>query len=570
MKQSKQNRPGGFLTRQDYICILVLTLLFTVLVFFRLGNTFAPESGYTMGSEKREIILDFGEYRNISSVSVFLGNLNTRRFALSAFNEVTGEWEVYNEDAVAESVFAWNKIDMNYYLRYLGIVTMDDEAVIEELVFQDPEGNMITPINAAEYQTLFDEQDMFPEAKTYMSGTMFDEVYHARTSYEFLHGLPAYETTHPHLGKILISLGIAVFGMNPFGWRVVVALFGILMVPLIYLFAKRLSGDVFTSFATALLLVFDCMHFALSRIGTIDIIAGFFILLMYYWMYRYMEADSAYRKTKRSASDSFQPGEVCLPLALSGAAMACGIATKWTGIYAGIGLAVLFIWYTLTHYPKKQVKKLFLFCCLFFIVLPLALYTLCFIPVVGYEEYSGLIDKAVRGTKAMFDYHANLVAEHYYSSPFYEWPVIWMPLLYANDAVGVSDVSAVSCMGNPAIWWAGIPCTFYVLYRWVWKKDKKAGFLTIAYLAQYVPWMSVGRITFIYHYFPSILFVILMMGYTMQHIRKRFSWGEKAVWTYLVIAVACFGIFYPVVSGIPCHKEWGLSLRLLKDWILVL
>ncbi len=570
MRQNKQNKTDGFLTRQDYICILALTLLFTVLVFFRLGNTFAPESGYTMGSEKREIILDFGEYRNISSVSVFLGNLNTRRFALSAFNEVTGEWEVYNEDAVAESVFAWNKIDMNYYLRYLGIVTMDDEAVIEELVFQDPEGNVITPINAAEYQTLFDEQDMFPEAKTYMSGTMFDEVYHARTSYEFLHGLPAYETTHPHLGKILISLGIAVFGMNPFGWRVVVALFGILMVPLIYLFAKRLSGDVFTSFATALLLVFDCMHFALSRIGTIDIIAGFFILLMYYWMYRYMEADSAYRKTKRSVSDSFQPGEVCLPLALSGAAMACGIATKWTGIYAGVGLAVLFIWYTLTHYPKKQVKKLFLFCCLFFIVLPLALYTLCFIPVVGYEEYSGLMDKAVRGTKSMFDYHANLVAEHYYSSPFYEWPVIWMPLLYANDAVGVSDVSAVSCMGNPAIWWAGIPCTFYVLYRWVWKKDKKAGFLTIAYLAQYVPWMSVGRITFIYHYFPSILFVILMMGYTMQHIRKRFSWGKKAVWAYLVIAVACFGIFYPVVSGIPCHKEWGLSLRLLKDWILVL
>ena len=411
---------------------------------------------------------------------------------------------------------------------------------------------------------------MFPEVKTYMTGTMFDEVYHGRTAYEFLHGLTTYETTHPHLGKILISLGVAIFGMTPFGWRFMPVIFGIMILPLMYLFAKKMFRSTFIATATTILLAFDCMHYTLSRIATIDIFAAFFILLMFYYMYDYFFKDSDYRRCDASLQSKFPPREVYIPLALSGISMALGIATKWTGVYAGIGLCILFFWYTLSHFPKGQVLRLFGFCCLFFIAIPLLVYVLCFIPVVGYTEYNGLIDKVIQGTKYMFDYHANLVAEHYYSSPFYEWPIIWMPLLDANDMVNATDVSAISCMGNPAIWWVGIPCELYAFFRWIIKRDKRAGFLCISYLAQYIPWMSISRITFIYHYFPAILFVILMMGYTMQHIREDFSWGKKAITIYLAIAVICFFLFFPVISGLPVNKEYGLHLRWLKDWILVL
>ena len=555
---------------KDFICASVLTFVFAVLALFRLGNTYAPQSCYSADSDNRDIVLDFGSYIDVSSISFFLGNLNTRHFSLSAFNEVTGAWEVINGEAVAESVFAWNKIDVNYNLRYLGIVCTDDQAVLNELVVQGPDGQILTPDNADAYPALFDEQEMFPEVKTYMTGTMFDEVYHGRTAYEFLHGLTTYETTHPHLGKILISLGVLIFGMTPFGWRIMSVLFGILIIPLMYLFAKKLFKDIYAATATTALLAFDCMHYTLSRIATIDIFAAFFILLMYYYMFRYLEADHQYRMTKNALTDSFLPKPVYTALALSGISMAFGIATKWTGVYAGMGLAILFIWHTIVHYPKGQVLKLFFFCCGFFILIPLIVYTLCFIPVVGYSPYKNLIDKVVQGTIYMFNYHSTLVAEHYYSSPFYEWPVIWMPLLDANDAVSATKVSSVSCMGNPLIWWAGIPCVFYTFYCWIFKRDKKAGFLVIAYLAQYVPWMSVGRITFIYHYFPAILFVILMMGYTIEKIKARFSWGKKATAIYLAAAVICFFLFFPVVSGLPVSKEWGLHLRWLKDWILVL
>lgn len=560
------------ITKKDYIYMAVPVFLFAALAFFRLGNTYAPSSYYTTDTVNRDIVLDFGGYTDISSVSVFLGNQNTRHFSISAFNEVTGAWEVFDGDSFAESVFAWNKIDLNYRLRYLGIVVTDDTSVLGEMVFEKPDGSVIVPVNASDYPALFDEQELFPEVRTYMTGTMFDEVYHGRTAYEFLHGLTTYETTHPHLGKILISLGILVFGMNPFGWRFMSVIFGIMLLPLMYLFAKRLFQNSFAAAAATCLSAFDCMHYTLSRIATIDIFAAFFILLMYDYLYQYFVMDASYRSTGLSWQDRFPPKNVYMPLALCGISMAFGVATKWTGVYAGMGLGILFIWYTILHFPKKQTGRLFLFCCLFFIVIPLIVYTLCFIPVVGYadSEYHGLIDKAIQGTKYMFDYHANLVAEHYYSSPFYEWPVIWMPLLDANDAVNALDVSAVSTMGNPAIWWVGIPCQLYVFFRWLIKRDKKAGFLCIAYLAQYLPWMSVSRITFIYHYFPASLFMIMMTGYTLLHIQKHFSWGKKAVCIYMTVVILCFFLFFPVISGFPVSREYGLSLRWLKDWILVL
>ncbi len=82
--------------------------------------------------------------------------------------------------------------------------------------------------------------------------------------------------------------------------------------------------------------------------------------------------------------------------------------------------------------------------------------------------------------------------------------------------------------------------------------------------------MSIGRITFIYHYFPAILFVMLMMGYTMDYAVGRFRYGKKAVILYLITAILVFALFFPVISGLPVSKQWGLHLRWLKDWILVL
>lgn len=108
------------MTKWDYLAMGVLTLFFTILVFYRIGNTSAPQSAYTATSEDRDIVIDLGDYVDVGSIHMFLGNLNTRKFSISAFNEVTGAWEVLQGETAAESVFAWNTIAINYNLRYLG------------------------------------------------------------------------------------------------------------------------------------------------------------------------------------------------------------------------------------------------------------------------------------------------------------------------------------------------------------------------------------------------------------------------------------------------------------------
>ena len=57
-----------------------------------------------------------------------------------------------------------------------------------------------------------------------------------------MHGLNTYEWTHPPLGKVMMMIGIQLFGMTPFGWRFMGALMGVLMLPLLYLIVKQLRG----------------------------------------------------------------------------------------------------------------------------------------------------------------------------------------------------------------------------------------------------------------------------------------------------------------------------------------
>lgn len=558
---SAGNIPGkpaaATLDRRDFLIAGVITLIFAVLVFYRIGNFRAPESSYTATAAQRDIVLDLGTDVEVGYISLFLGQLDNRTFTVSSFNAEHNMWELLNSEAKAGSVFAWNRIDVPYRLRHLGLVALDEESVINEMVIVTADGRTVVPVNAADYPALFDEQAVFEPVRTYLTGTMFDEVYHGRTAYEFIHGLTTYETTHPPLGKSLIALGIRLFGMNPFGWRFITALFGIMMVPLIYLFGRLLFAGRPAAAAVTVLLTVDCMHYTLSRIATIDIIAAFFILLMYYLMLRYFQHDRG-----------VLPGRPYLALGLCGIVMGLAVATKWTGIYAGLGLGVLFFWYLINHIPD-QVGRLIGFCLIFFVLLPALIYLFSYVPFVADPPTGDLLRTVIDNTQNIFRYHSELVATHYYSSPFYDWPLIKMPLLYATDTVSFSQVSSVSCMGNPFIWWTGIPCILFTMFMWLVKKDPKAGFLVIAYLAQYLPWFFIGRITFIYHYFPASLFMILMIGFCLERL-SRGRWGRRAVYGYLLLAVITFIIFLPVISGLPAERDYQMKLRLLPEWILVL
>lgn len=114
------------------------------------------------------------------------------------------------------------------------------------------------------------------------------EIYHARTAYENIEGVYPYEISHPPLGKLIIAIGIELFGMTPFGWRFSGVLFGVLMLPVLYMLLKRMFGSTDICACATAIFAFDFMHFSQTRLATIDTYAVFFILLMYLFMYMYI------------------------------------------------------------------------------------------------------------------------------------------------------------------------------------------------------------------------------------------------------------------------------------------
>ena len=566
-------------TKKDVLYLLLLTGFFAITVFTNLGNHYAPVTTLTLTKDPdkgtNELILDLGDYKTLNHLSIFLGHLDTREIALSTYNENTEAWEVISDKSEIKSVFDWNDIELkNITARYLGIVCLSDEAVLNELVIIDSNHQPILPVNADRYPELFDEQNLWPEHNTYMYGTMFDEVYHGRTAYEFIHQIVAYETTHPPLGKTIISLGIRLFGMNPFGWRFMSAVFGTLLVPIFYIFAKKLFKQTYLAVCTTLFYVLDFMPHALSRISTIDIFIAFFIVLMYYFMYQYCALVSTHAPLKKTL----------IPLGLSGLFMGFGVATKWTGVYAGLGLAALFfmtLWeYYLVPYLhnqetsdrviyKNNVFKTIGFCLITFILIPCIIYVLSYIPFIDSAHHTNLITKATLNAKLMFSYHSNLVSTHPYASSWYQWPLMIRPLLYSFCMVSDAECSVTNCMGNPLIWWAGFLVMLYLFNCWLNEKDKKAGFFCISYLAQLIPWMFVERTTYIYHYFACCLFMFLSMGYACEKLISKTKKGKNIIFIYFILVTIAFFAFYPIINGAPINRQWAIAwLRWLPTWVL--
>ena len=217
---------------------------------------------------------------------------------------------------------------------------------------------------------------------------------------------------------------------------------------------------------------------------------------------------------------------------------------------------------------KDNTLKTICFCIVAFVVVPFILYLMAYIPYNDGSE-RGLFGRMVASQQTMYSYHSNLVAEHPYSSAWYEWPTIARPILYYNEDIGNNLHEGISSMGNPAIWWVGIAALLFMFYLFIKKKDRMSFFFIVGYFAQYMPWMLVSRCTFIYHYFPSVPFLVMMIGYSMYVIIKEKPKLKPVVFVYLFVALALFVLFFPVISGYPATLEYAKYLKWFSRWALL-
>jgi dolichyl-phosphate-mannose-protein mannosyltransferase len=315
--------------------------------------------------------------------------------------------------------------------------------------------------------------------------------------------------------------------------------------------------------------------------------------LMYYFMFRYYEM-SFYKE---------KLGKTLTMLFLCGLMFGLGSACKWIGLYAGAGLAILFfitLWRRWREYRYAQDniadaegenKAVFehairvytkytwitLGCAVaFFLIIPALIYYASYFPYMLVKDhpynFQGILDLQ----KYMYNYHSTLTERHPYEAAWYMWLVDARPIwfYYQADTGIAGAISSISSFGNPAVWWSGLFAAIFCIFSVFRRKGEEKRFLIFLLFglaSQFIPWLFITRATFIYHYFASIPFIILLTVYCVRRIERRFPKVQWLTYAFMAVVIVLFALFYPIISGVPAQKTYFSDvLRWFQSWVFYL
>lgn len=609
------------LNRLDLIIMFVLMVGYGILSLYHLGDFRVPETYYDFEKSGNSVELKLSEESNISKIRYYTGYNIGSFLMLTSLDGV--EYEELSSFST-NSVFSWEDYVVDVNAKYIKFVSEDDNECLGDVQFYDETDNKLMAFRVNDNgKELIDELYMVPDNISYLNSSYFDEVYFVRSAYEYIHGISNYEWTHPPLGKLLMALPILIFGFNPFTFRLMSNIAGIIIIPVIYILAMKIFKDRKWAILGALLMTFDNFHFVQGRIGMVDSVLVLFILLSVLFMKKYLDLDKKNNMLKISKN-----------LLLSGLFISCAIATKWTALYVGVGLAIVFFvdlykqyhekikkifnskyffkslfvglclviivplsiyylsmviggknianGYTLSYFItllvfflvlfyKKNINdkyliSLSLICIVSFIIIPILIYAMSYLLFPKVDNYDGTLKGIILQIETMYDYHANLQTKHSFSSKWYQWPVMYKPIWYYVNSLDTNHTSKIVGIGNPAIWWFGIVSFCYVLISSLKKHDKESIFIIIFILATFIPYIFVKRIMFIYHFFITLPFVMLSIVAFVRWITERIKNNYFYIF-YIIVVVVVFMIFYPVVSGVMVSDEYISSLKWFSSWI---
>lgn len=540
--------------KKDALPLLLLTAVYAVSAFWSLGNLSAPQSWLAL-RDGESVSFSTETSVTVGRVEFYTG-LWTGTYTLE-ISEDGETWTAVELEQDYAHLFYWREAELpedetltGRYFR-LSASTSKEQLELGELALFDGDGNLISVSCGEDAAALFDEQELVPDAPSWTNSAYFDEIYHARTALENLRGIAPYEISHPPLGKLIISLGIRLFGMTPFGWRFMGTLAGVLMVPLLYVFLKNLFGKTVVALCGTALFTFDFMHLVQTRIATIDSYGVLFILAMFFFLYRFL------------ALPAGTPWHKCaLPLFLSGLMFGLGAASKWIVLYGGVGLAVLYflgLFWKCREWPaeggfsrRSWLIKTLLFSALCFVVIPAGIYLASYLPIACAKDISGwkeFLEMVWDNQVFMLTYHMGVDTPHSYSSRWYQWLLDLRPILYyMKNETGFT--TRFASWNNPVISWGGLAALVVVAVQTVRRRCGKGLFLLIGCLAQFVPWLFITRITFAYHYFPTILFLSMALAYVCNDFIESGRRWKGPVYALTGTTAGLYALFYPTLVGI--------------------
>ncbi|MCX6648350.1 MAG: phospholipid carrier-dependent glycosyltransferase [Candidatus Bathyarchaeota archaeon] len=549
------------LDKKDAAIIATISVLFFIVAAYNVGLTRIPST--TWGIKQETLYLTLDANKTIDTIYLFV---NTDANATASFSIPRGTGWVDKAWVNDHEYYKWlrvefrettDRIRIHFYLPAgdvleVAVVASDGTQIGIKSIISDAPGD-------AAIQHLVDEQSLFENPPTFRSETMFDEELFVRASQQYLSGVePTAEATHPPLGKLIIAAGIALFGFAPFGWRIFGVVFAALMIPIVYALGFALFKTRAAATIAASLVALDFMHFAMSRVGTVDTYLIFFILLSTLFFYLNFEKMAGGSKPDYRLIIA---GLVSFSLAFS---------VKWIAIFGLVGEAALFL--LAGVYGPSPIKGAA--ARLRALAKPIAVIA-CLVPVVGAVIYfSSFIPYASLGHSlsdiwaaqwSMLGYHSDM---GYYTHPnasnWYEWPMTLSPLWFDTKNLPEGMLSTVSTMGNPVIWWVGLIAILVSIVDGVKLKWPHL-FLGTLYVAQLLPYALISRYLFIYHYYAEVPIIALATAGLVHEM-----WYKPKQGRYILVLIAAaavfFAVFYPVISGQIIPEWYSGYLHWFRDW----
>jgi len=361
--------------------------------------------------------------------------------------------------------------------------------------------NKRIPLHSS-FEKMSDEKEISKPNRTgYMNTMVFDEIYHARSAFEFKEGLVVYEDTHPPLGKNIIQFGIYMSGFSPFGWRIMSVCFSILSLLFAYSLLYKMTRSRMYGVMTVILLSSSWLHLVQSRFGLIDIFSTSFLMGVFLFLFLFLEKSRI------------------VFLYLSSIFLGLSVGVKWSALFASLGILLISIIYLIKiRKENKPWVKLFIHGIIAYVIVFPIVYICTFYDYIFLRGFS-LMD-VINYNLFAYDYHALETSTHPSSSLWWEWVINsrTLPIFMQEDSLGsamifLSESSIVSLFSVLSI--------LILIYLAIYKKTAKYLFLPLAYLSLLLPYLFIGRTLYFYHYSYSLFFAIISIVYVFS------LWSEK-------------------------------------------
>ncbi|MFT3876973.1 MAG: phospholipid carrier-dependent glycosyltransferase [Propioniciclava sp.] len=424
---------------------------------------------------------------------------------------------------------------------------------------------------------------------------------------------------HPPVGKWLIASGEALFGMNPFGWRIAAVVFGALLVVATIRLAHRLSRSLMIGALAGILLTFDGLAFTMSRIALLDIFQATFLVAAVAALvadrdhHRHTLADAMDAAGLRTLGGSFGPLLWRRPWRWSaGVLFGLAIATKWNSLYVLAVFGLLSVWWDVgarrlagagflawTSVLREGVLA-FVSLVGTAAVVYVASWTSWLTTSGGWGRDWGAqhpdhpwVTTLGEGFASLLNYHREIYAFHtgdYIREQTHGYdahPGGWLLMLrptafYANYDIQPGTkgclgpetcVERVSALGTPLLWWMAAAALVVALIWWLAGRDWRFAVPALAALATYLPWFaSTDRPLFFFYTITIIPFTTIALAMTMglllgpARAPGRRS-GAIIVGVASGLVVANFAYLYPEFTGqVLTDAAWRARMW-LATWV---